>query len=280
MERLALFHLLRLPPVWRRLWLPLLGLALYTTLTLYLEQHLLQHDIEFPVGVHALVGVVLGFLVVFRTNTSYERWWEGRKLWGQLVNDTRNLALRVLQLKHVPYPDRQEFGRILAAFGPALRDHLRGEASVEKLDVPQPAQPVPHVPLYLAGLLYARFQGWGLEPVVWLFYDRQLGGLMDICGGCERILKTPLAASHVAFVRFCIFLYLMALPVGLDFGLWTFPCVMLVGYFLLGIEQVAEDIQNPFGREADDLQLDSLCVTLVNSVQAVFPKESENAEVR
>ncbi len=278
MERFALFHLLRFPPVLRRLWLPLVGLGLYTALTLYIEQHLLRHDIEFPTGVHALIGVVLGFLLVFRTNTSYERWWEARKLWGQLMNDSRTLALRVHQL--APPGEGPVIGVYLAAFAAALRDHLRGEASVDKLPIPAPATPVTHVPLYVANLIYTRIQSWKLETTAWLFLDRSLAALMDVLGGCERIRNTPVTRSHETFIRSCILFYLLVLPIGLDYGPWIFPAVLIVGYFLLGIEQVAEDIQEPFGKEPDDLPLDRICQTLADSMKAVLPKEAENAEVR
>lgn len=278
MERAALFHLLRLPPVFGRIWLPLVGLAGYTLLTLYIELHLLKHDIAFPTGVHALLGVVLGFLLVFRTNTAYERWWEGRKLWGQLVNDSRTLALRIQLL--APPGQGHEVGTWLAAYAAGLRDHLRGETNIESLPVPQPAAPVRHVPIYVANLIYARIATWNLELMNWVFLDRPLAGLIDVCGACERIKNTPLARSHESFIRMCILFYLLVLPVGLDYGAWILPAVLLVGYFLLGIEQVAEDIQEPFGKEPDDLPLDRICQVIADSTQAILPKETEHAEVR
>lgn len=260
MERFVLFHLMRLPPVWRRLWIPLIGLAGYTAASLYIEQHLLKRDIEFPTGVHTLLGVVLGFLLVFRTNTSYDRWWEGRRLWGQLINDSRTLALKVQQLTLVSVAERHQIGVLIAEFAQALRDHLRGESKTPG-----------HGPLAVTNQIYAKLQSFQLEPMQWVFLDRQLSALMDVCGGCERIRNTPLSKSHEAFIRLCILIYLLVLPIGLDYGSWIFPAVLVVGYFLLGIEQVAEDIQEPFGREADDLPLDRMCTTIADSVGAVLP---------
>lgn len=264
-ERAALFHLLHLPPVWRHIWLPMTGLAGYTALTLWLEQHLLKHDITFPAGVHALLAVVLGFLLVFRTNSAYDRWWEGRRLWGQLVNDTRNLALKVKTL--VPAGQRGPIAELLTAFPAGLRDHLRGEASLTRLGLPDPPEPVAHVPLYLVDRLYALLKSWSLDPMTWLLLDRQISGLMDVCGGCERIRNTPIPRSHEAFIRLCILLYLLVLPIGLDYGPWIFPAVLVIGYFLLGVEQVAEEIQDPFGKEPDELPLDRICVTIAESVK-------------
>jgi putative membrane protein len=95
---------------------------------------------------------------------------------------------------------------------------------------------------------------------------------MDICGACERIRRTPLPRSYLLFIRTCIALYLLTLPWGLihDFGYWTIPEVMIVGYFMVGIELTAEEVEEPFGRAADDLLLDDICQGIEATVTEIL----------
>ena len=95
---------------------------------------------------------------------------------------------------------------------------------------------------------------------------------MDVCGGCERIHRTPLAKSYRWFVRQLIAIYLITLPWGLteDFGIWTVPTVVLIGYFMIGLEAIAADIEEPFGTDADDLRLDEMCRSVDASVREIM----------
>ena len=131
------------------------------------------------------------------------------------------------------------------------------------------------MPAWLVRSIYERFEDWRQRDLVggfeMLFLDRQASALMDMCGGCERIRRTPLAKSYRWFVRQLISLYLFTLPWGLveDFGVWTIPTVMLIGYFMIGIETIAADIEEPFGTDADDLRLDDLCRSIDTSVREI-----------
>jgi putative membrane protein len=106
--------------------------------------------------------------------------------------------------------------------------------------------------------------------------DMELSKLLDICGGCERIARTPFVGSYRTFSRQCVVLFLLTLPWGIahDFGWWTIPLTVLLSYFMIGMETVAEHVEEPFGLDEDDLDLESLCRTIEKSVNEVFERSS------
>jgi putative membrane protein len=213
---------------------------------------------------HGVLGLVLGTLLVFRTNTSYDRWWEGRKLWGQLVNDSRNLAIKVATCVHADKADVKALGQWLIDFSLALKGHLRGGIVLQQLPGFESSKAQPkHVPAYLSD------QIGGFEL---LFLDQHASSLMNICGACERIQKSPISVSYRWFIRQSIVIYLFTLPWGLmkDFELWTIPAMVLLSYFMIGVEMIAEEIEDPFGDGEDDLRLDDMCRTIEQSVNEIM----------
>jgi ion channel-forming bestrophin family protein len=233
--------------------------------------------IEWGAESTVLNGLVLGFLIAFRNNHAYDRWWEARKLWGQLINDSRNLCLKVRALNGIESTDREAIGRFVIAFGDALKDHLRrrdgsDESPIEKAHVKDQG----HQPIQVTGAIYetlarwqseGRLDGWGL---LWL--NAEVKSLMDICGACEKIRNTPLPSSYRALLRHGIALYLAISPFYLieDTGLAGFPVFILAAYFLLGIELVAEEIEEPFGDGGDNLPLERYCATIEASVREIL----------
>lgn len=205
------------PPLFGRVWLLVAILALYAAGVALLHQVQLVHGTLIGAQFHGLMGLVLGALLVFRTNTSYDRWWEGRKLWGQLVNDSRNLAIKVQACVRADRADKERLGRWLADFAYALKEHLR--EGVRLADLPgfsdAAVQPAP-VPAYIATRIYQQLETWRqrtqLGEIELLFLDRHVAALMDICGACERIKKTPISVSYRWFIRQSIAIYLLALP--------------------------------------------------------------------
>lgn len=265
-------------PVFRRTAMVGLAAAGYAALVVALEWWRAGEQLVLRSNLHTLFGAVLGLLLVFRTNTAYDRWWEGRKQWGQLVNDSRNLALKVQSCVRARSDEKHHFGRQLVSFALALKDHLRDQADLIRYDAFAPAsQPPRHVPLYIATRLYERIEAWRQDELLGgyelLFLDRHAAGLMDVCGACERIRSSPISTSWRSFVRQCVGLYLVTLPWGLvqEFGLWTIPAVLAVAYFMVGLELIAENVEDPFGTSADDLKLDEICAAISRSVDEVLP---------
>jgi ion channel-forming bestrophin family protein len=214
---------------------------------------------------HSLLGFVLSLLLVFRTNTAYDRWWEGRKLWGSLVNNSRNLAIQLHSI--LPYEDRDNrkfFSRALALYAVLLKSHLGSEAMRHELDVEEHPEFTrldsrKHAPNQMAAMISSRIyrlrnegkisaeQLINLNPVVLSF--------TEICGACERIKNTPIPYSYSGFVKKFIFFYVMTLPFGFVFslGYYVIPVSAFILYALASLEVIAEEIEDPFDGDSNDL---------------------------
>ena len=270
-----IFWSLRLQAV-RQVWLMMPVVVLYAAGVAALELYVMRSLPE-QSNLAASLGAVLGLLLVFRTNTAYDRWWEGRKLWGQLVNDSRNLAIKARTFAAEDRSDLQEFGRLITSFALELKDHLREPLPppIKDPDTP-PTVIAQHVPMSVANRIVGRIMSWKREARIdgfeTMMLDAHARSLMDICGACERIRKTPIARGYLVFIRKCIMVYLLALPWGIarDFGWLTAAVTAIVAYFMIGLELVAEDVEEPFGHGSDDLQLDEYCRTIRGSVEEVM----------
>lgn len=225
----------------------------------------------------AINGLVLGILLVFRNKEAYERWWEGRKLWGQLINDTRNLALKVKAFAPLSADERREFARLLVAFPHALKCHLRGDEDLHHVPGFENATDnTDHLPQRIAGLIFEFLARLNREQRLardtLLVLDAHARSLMDICGACERIRSSPVPLSYRALLREGVGLYVLLAPwaLGLESGYWGIPILGIIFYFLMGIELIAEDVEEPFGLDKDDLPLERLCQTVRASVVEVL----------
>jgi putative membrane protein len=260
-----------------KLWPIMLLLAGYGLLTSFAIQYEHLPRIEWGAESTVVNGLALSFLIGFRNNHAYDRWWEARKLWGQLINENRNLCLKVRSLAGIGASEREAVGYLIITFAESLKDHLRrGEGTDSRAaEIPEDAA-WRHQPSRVANGIFERvvrwqneghIDGWGL---LWL--DGQVKSLMDICGACERIRNTPLSSSYRALVRHGIAIYLAIAPYYLieDTGLAGLPMFVLAAYFLIGIELVAEEIEEPFGAGGDNLPLERYCSTIANSVHEIL----------
>jgi ion channel-forming bestrophin family protein len=227
--------------------------------------------------VHAILGLMVSMLLVFRTNGAYAKWWEARTLWGALINASRNLALKVRHFVPATIEERQQMANLLAVFARTLRDHLRRINDLKRVPGFEDLEEDPnHPPGIVASRIYALIQSWRgrnlISDQMTRVLDTEGKVLMDVCGGCERILNTRLAFSYRIFVNKCVFLYVLTLPWGLveDFHGWTIPMVFVVSFLMIGLEIVAYSVESPFGHEADDLDLDGMCATLERSVHEIM----------
>lgn len=259
-----------------------LGMTAYSALPVLLDSRLhFLEELQLPPDLHAVFTLVLGWLLVFRTNTSYSRWWEARQLWGSLVNISRNLAIKVADLVRADDTELRKFRLEIIAYSYALRDHLRGESGLQKLPGFEASNDYPsHVPSYLMGRMYERFGAWKSDGFIdgheLRALDLEARNFLEICGGCERIRNTLVVRSYRTFSRQCVALYLITFPWGIvdTFGWWTLPLTAMVSYFMLGLETVAGHVEQPFGYDEDDLNLDGLCSTIEVTVGEVFDRRT------
>ena len=243
-----------------------------------------------PTTVHVLIGTALGMLLVFRTNSSYDRFWEGRRMWGNIINESRNLArLGSISLASVP-EIRQRLFAWLIAFPVAVMQQLRGPVkelgvAAKKLSESERSQALDqqHVPLAITRQLTsclseARERG-AISEYLFVALDQNVQRLVDYLGACERIHGTPLPFAYMVHVRRVILLYCYSLPIALvkDFGWWTIPGTLFVAYALLGIEEIGVEIEDPFGTDDNDLPLEAFCETIRRNVEEMAgePEASE-----
>jgi putative membrane protein len=265
-----------------RLIVKIAGLSLlvgvYALIPAYFKsQNKLRILADVPADIHAALTLVLGWLLVFRTNISYGRWWEARTLWGSLVNTSRNLAAKFVGLVDGPKSDLIKIRRILILFPQVLRDHLRDGANLgdEEL-IDHEGQRPQHAPSFLASALFKRLRTWKKDGVLdgfqMMSLEEDVRKLLEIVGACERIRNTRLARSYRTFARQCVVLYLTTLPWGIvhDFSWWTVPLTAIISYFMLGMEIAAEHTEEPFGYDEDDLDLDALCRVIEASIVEIF----------
>ncbi len=266
--------------------LPLMfGIAAYTALLAFAEKEWLHLPDTSPVRnvitMHSLVGFALSMLLVFRTNSAYDRWWEGRKLWGALVNGSRNLALKLCPILDNNAEHKTFFASAIPTFAVALATHLRAEATKFEMDE-RPHPEIPdfdtrkHVPAQAASLIISRIYKLHREGVVaheeLLLMNGEMSSFMDICGACERIRNTPIPYAYSAFIKKFIFVYVVTLPFSLAFtlGYLSIPIVALIFYLLGSLELIAEEIEEPFGSDENDLPMDRLCKTIEKTVREIL----------
>ena len=259
----------------------------YTLFVIYWDDHLFPTRKFVEASSVTYATTAMGLLLVFRTNSAYERWWEARKLWGQLVNDIRNLSIKVKEYIPANDPRRQQIALFLIQFPQVLRDHLRGHLKVKGVDN-DGAEIVSfgHVPMQVSDAIYRRLVEFQREGVMDGFTMMQMDihakAFMDICGSCERILKSPIAGSYKFMIWAAITIYLSVLPWLLVpvFDVWALLVVLVSAYFVLGIEILAEEIERPFGLGANDLPLDAICLTIRDSVQSMLTVQEASNEVK
>lgn len=227
-----------------------------------------------PVGLHEIAGGVVALVLVFRTNTSYARFWEGRTLWGAIVNACRSLA-RIVHCHTAQDPtDAREFVTWVVLFAHATRRSLRREsiapeaerllASHEASTLAQAVHPALSVAEQLSRRLAALVARGAIDPMMATLAERQIVVLVDSLGGCERIAKTPTPLGYVLLMQRFMALALATLPLSLvgRVGVATPLITMAVAYPLLMVEALGSELDEPFGHDANDLPLTRICQTI------------------
>ncbi|WP_118975553.1 bestrophin family protein [Taibaiella koreensis] len=256
-----------------------LGIAFWEIEYLHLGQNSWVKNV--PV-MHTLLGFAISMLLVFRTNTAYDRWWEGRKLWGALVNNSRNLALKLnVMLDTEDKNARNFFRETIPLYASVLKDHLQSEVTrmaLDETDHPEldSIDTRKHVPNQVAGLMMQRintlYKQDKLSGDQLITLNGELSSFTDICGACERIKNTPIPYSYSSFIKKFIFIYVMTLPFGyvVLLGYYVAPIVTFVFYVLASLELVAEEIEDPFGFDPNDLPMDKMASNIKKHVGEII----------
>lgn len=266
----------------------IIGICIYSGIIAFLELEYWKLSANnqlrnLPV-MHTLLGFAISMLLVFRTNTAYDRWWEGRKLWGKLVNNSRNLALKLSSFLAVDENmQRSFFRKAIPAYAYSLHNHLHSEKIRIELFEDEEHQHVftkidqsKHVPNQVALLMFQHVQQLYKENKITgdqlIVLNNELQSFTDICGACERIKNTPIPFSYSVFIKKFIFAYVMTLPFGYVFtlGYYIIPVVAFVFYVLASLELIAEEIEDPFGGDPNDVPSEKLAATIHRTVAEII----------
>lgn len=263
------------------LWKELVVLAILTGGITYIEMNFFENIgyLTQMTAVYSLIGFVLSLLLVFRTNTAYDRWWEGRKKWGELVNNARNLAIKIESL-NMPKESKSFFKKYIPDYAFVLKEHLREGVTAEDLEMDDDEykllQAASHPPSFIATKMYREMKELKKDKLIseeeFLAIDTNLNALTDITGACERIKNTPIPYSYSLFLKKFIFVYVTTLPLAFvpTFGYGTVLIAVFIFYVLVSIEILAEEIEDPFGKDDNDLPTDDLCVKIKANVEDIL----------
>lgn len=267
------------------LWWELLLIAGITAGIAYLKMTYFPESkmVNSLMSVYSLVGFVLSLLLVFRTNTAYDRWWEGRKKWGELVNNTRNFAIKIASMS-TDKDTEQYFARHIPNYAFAMKEHLREGVNLDELELTpeerSKLESVKHKPSMIAKWMYAKLDKMkdegDLTQEEFITMDTNLKTFSDIIGACERIKNTPLPYSYSNFLKKFIFIYVVTMPLAFvnAFEYWSIAITVFVFYVLVSLELLAEEIEDPFGRDPNDLPTDELSQKIRDNVKEMLREEN------
>lgn len=254
-------------------------MGIYTTaVCASVEIFEIQEQIQLNTSIFSLLGVMLSIFLVFRTNTAYDRWWEGRKQWGALVNHSRNLAIYVnTMFPKQDYAIRHYMAVHISNFCIALSEHLRSGTKLDLLihlsDKERAEYEIKnHIPNHISMQIFDKIaeahRNKEINEGDYINIKGQHQALLDILGACERIKKTPIPFSYSVYLKIFISAYALLLPLGLvtSFGFTTIPLVMFIFFALLGIELLGEEIEDPFGLDCNDLPTMDMANTISRNV--------------
>ena len=258
----------------KRLIVPQVLLFIFSFVIYFYQTHIATEPVPLNPSVFAILGISLAIFHGFCNNAAYDRFWEGRKLWGTLVWLSRNIARQVLTLPNVSMAEKQAFIRHQIAFVHSLRQQLRGEdntANLQRLLTVEEQHAVVgqnFIALRLTQIMGQMLANWQTEQKIdvwqWQSLDNTLGEIAHIQAGCERINNTPIPYAYFVLLHRTVYLYCFMLPFGLGNTIgWVTPFVVsFVGYTFMALNEIVDEISEPFGTGENELPLGMMCDTI------------------
>lgn len=244
-------------------------------ITLFYEE---VYKIKFSPVPFTIIGGVLGFLLVFRTNTSYDRYWEGRKLWGEITNQTRNITVKTAALLHDDLKHRDRIFELQKLFLYCIKEVVRdgidikraeGILKSEQIEVLKKSK-IPHI--LVISYIFAEVADLRKQQILgdaeFIGFSSNIDILTAAAGGIERIRKTPIPISYALHIKRLLFIFCFFVPFGFvdTIGWVTIPAVAFITYAFMGIEEIGVEIEDPFGTDQNDLPVDDIVLSLENCI--------------
>jgi putative membrane protein len=271
----------------------LLGVGVYAGCWAYIENIFFADnktiDLVNNIGiVYSILGFTLSLFLVFRTNTAYDRWWEGRRLWGDLNNAIRNISIHLHSSLPIENEQRRHYySALMHLFSIALKQHLQDKRlHGNHFEIFEDNNPIfedkneilkiNQQPQFIAKLIFLALKAdvrHGLFSIHELeLFRSELNKFMEVAGGCERIKNTPIPFTYSVFIKKFIFIYVMLFPIVYSTQLFFFiiPVTMFILYVLASIELIAEEIENPFNGDESDLPLEAIVKNIGKNAREIF----------
>lgn len=250
-----------------------------------------SYGVELPTTAHTLLGVALGLLLVFRTNASYDRYWEGRRLFGGIVNRSRNLirqSASYIEGQGTAAQDaRREVRRLVIVFFALLRQYLRKERDLDKLGAPltpdersalESVKVRPNLAVHwLTATLFSCLKEGRLSEERLKLLDENVTQLVELWGGAERIMKTPMPFAYAQHIKGFLTLFCFSVPFALVDTMKYFTPIAsaIIAYGMFGIDEIGVEIEDPFGDDANDLPLDAMGDTIANDTGDILRQQEK-----
>ncbi|MFZ9982409.1 MAG: bestrophin family protein [Cyclobacteriaceae bacterium] len=266
----------------KRLSYSMVLVGLYAFTVDYIESEMLHVDFKPPSYVFSMLGIVLGILLVFRTNTAYDRWWEGRKLVSKLGYTWKNVAIKLNAfLPETDYENRKYFSAMISNHSYSLKESLRDSIKPEELIEAEPGllnnlTRIYHIPNFFLTKVCFRFNQLYKTGVItdmqFLEISKHIDDISEVVSSCERIHSSPIPFSYAIHLKKFLFAFVLILPFGFihDLGYWSALIVMLIFYAMVGLDVIGEEIEDPFGQDENDLPFDSLCYSIKKNVNEIL----------
>ncbi|MGI9650131.1 bestrophin family protein [Chryseobacterium sp. RLHN22] len=254
-------------------------ITLFSVAIYFFKGRIFDYKVHLNPTIFTLIGLALAIFMGFCNSASYDRFWEGRKLWGLLVIETRSLTRQILSfIPNASKEEKQKIVKLVSAFCWSLNDQLRDKTgndnlsrllSSEQIEYLRDKKFVPGIILgFIADWLNEQYQKGNIDTIILKQMDSQLNQFSNVSGGCERIHNTPLPFAYSILLHRTVYLYCFWLPFGLvDTLEWMMPLiVLLISYTFIALDAIIQEIGEPFGEEENDLALNSICRTIEFSI--------------
>lgn len=255
-------------------------LLLFSFTVVYFKPYLIQYNLHINPAIFTLFGIALAIFLGFRNSVSYDRFWEGRKLWGALLNDTRSLARQSITLinDNTYEAKRDNFLNLLIAFVYSLKHQLRETDSAHDMtrllpkELAEQLKEVQFKPVIILRELSVWVKNAKsenkIDSITQLAFEENLNKLSDIVGGCERIASTPIPYTYSVLLHRTVYIYCFLLSFGFVETMgWITPFIIVfIAYTFVALEAIADELENPFGLQPNDLALDAMSQMIENTL--------------
>ncbi|MCS3868242.1 putative membrane protein [Chryseobacterium ginsenosidimutans] len=274
--------------VLKKIVVQLVTITLFSLSIYFFKGKIFDYKVHLNPTIFTLIGLALAIFMGFCNSASYDRYWEGRKLWGSLVIETRSLTRQIFSLVDGPSnEEKQEIVKMISAFSWSLNEQLRDKEGTEHLSRLLSPERVEQLKgkKFIPSIILGFISDWikeqnkkgNIDTIVLVQMDHQLNLFSNISGGCERIYNTPLPFAYSLLLHRTVYFYCFWLPFGLVDTLdWMMPLiVVLISYTFIALDAIIQEIGEPFGEEENDLALNSICRTIEFSIfeQAEIPQD-------